>query len=161
MYDILFSSQHSMSQNKNKIEFEVENIFTFGNPLGVFLALNGIRPINTGNREHILPKKIFKNYYNIFHPSDPIAYRLEPLILKEYSAKPAVMIQKHDAPLKYSYDNINGNRTENDNVKLEEAIDFQVQNSTFKFMDHLRSHWGYWNSCDVAYFIINQIYLKE
>lgn len=171
VYDILLSS-HSLSQAnnniseiKNKIEFKVENIFTFGSPLGVFLALRGIRPANTGSREHILPKEVFKNYFNIFHPSDPIAYRLEPLILKEYSNKPSVIIHREDAGLKKPYSELNRNRSRKrleskgeltEEVQLEEAIDFQVQNSMFRFMDHIRSHWGYWNSSDVAYFIMSQ-----
>uniref|UniRef100_A0A8C9T1M4 DDHD domain containing 1 n=1 Tax=Scleropages formosus TaxID=113540 RepID=A0A8C9T1M4_SCLFO len=63
----------------------VENFFCMGSPLAVFLALRGIRPGNTGYQDHILPKSICQRLFNIFHPTDPVAYRLEPLILKHYS----------------------------------------------------------------------------
>uniref|UniRef100_A0A8C9WRE3 DDHD domain containing 1 n=1 Tax=Scleropages formosus TaxID=113540 RepID=A0A8C9WRE3_SCLFO len=67
------------------LKFKVENFFCMGSPLAVFLALRGIRPGNTGYQDHILPKSICQRLFNIFHPTDPVAYRLEPLILKHYS----------------------------------------------------------------------------
>ncbi|XP_069064649.1 phospholipase DDHD1 isoform X2 [Pleurodeles waltl] len=66
------------------LKFKVENFFCMGSPLAVFLALRGIRPGNHGNKEHILPKSICNRLFNIFHPTDPVAYRLEPLLLKHY-----------------------------------------------------------------------------
>ncbi|KAM9015841.1 phospholipase DDHD1 isoform 2-T2 [Ara ararauna] len=67
------------------LKFKVENFFCMGSPLAVFLALRGIRPGNTGSQDHILPRTICNRLLNIFHPTDPVAYRLEPLILKHYS----------------------------------------------------------------------------
>uniref|UniRef100_A0A8C8EGV2 DDHD domain-containing protein n=1 Tax=Oncorhynchus tshawytscha TaxID=74940 RepID=A0A8C8EGV2_ONCTS len=59
--------------------------FCMGSPLVVFLALRGIRPGNSGEQDHILPRCICQRLFNVFHPTDPVAYRLEPLILKHYS----------------------------------------------------------------------------
>ncbi len=67
------------------LPFQTENLFLLGSPLGVFLAMRGVRPAGTGNQEHILPKHLCKNLFNIFHPSDPIAYRIEPLIIVSWS----------------------------------------------------------------------------
>ncbi|KAL7873035.1 hypothetical protein AOLI_G00121060 [Acnodon oligacanthus] len=67
------------------LKFKVENYFCMGSPLAVFLALRGIRPGNTGYQDHIMPKSICQRLFNIFHPTDPVAYRLEPLVLKHYS----------------------------------------------------------------------------
>ncbi|XP_073683347.1 phospholipase DDHD1 isoform X2 [Garra rufa] len=67
------------------LKFKVENFFCMGSPLAVFLALRGIRPGNTGDQDHIVPKSICRRLFNIFHPTDPVAYRLEPLVLKHYS----------------------------------------------------------------------------
>ncbi|XP_053553571.1 phospholipase DDHD1 isoform X2 [Bombina bombina] len=67
------------------LKFKVENFFCMGSPLAVFLALRGIRPENSGSQDHILPKDICNRLFNMFHPTDPVAYRLEPLILKHYS----------------------------------------------------------------------------
>jgi hypothetical protein len=54
------------------IEFQVENFFGVGSPLGLYKFISGEslvkNPINASA------------YYNIFHPSDPIAYRVEPLL---------------------------------------------------------------------------------
>ncbi|XP_052475558.1 phospholipase DDHD1 isoform X3 [Carassius gibelio] len=67
------------------LKFKVENFFCMGSPLAVFLALRGIRPGDTGDQDHIMPKSICRRLFNIFHPTDPVAYRLEPLVLKHYS----------------------------------------------------------------------------
>ncbi|XP_041710851.1 phospholipase DDHD1 isoform X2 [Coregonus clupeaformis] len=67
------------------LKFKVENFFCMGSPLAVFLALRGIRPGNSGEQDHILPRSICQRLFNVFHPTDPVAYRLEPLILKHYS----------------------------------------------------------------------------
>uniref|UniRef100_A0A8C6A321 Phospholipase DDHD1-like n=1 Tax=Marmota marmota marmota TaxID=9994 RepID=A0A8C6A321_MARMA len=67
------------------LKFKVENFFCLGSPLAVFLALRGVRPGNTGSQDHILPREICNRLLNIFHPTDPVAYRLEPLTLKHYS----------------------------------------------------------------------------
>ncbi|XP_053331100.1 phospholipase DDHD1 isoform X2 [Spea bombifrons] len=71
--------------NTPALKFKVENFFCVGSPLAVFLALRGIRPGNSGSQDHILPKTICNRLFNIFHPADPVAYRLEPLILKHYN----------------------------------------------------------------------------
>ncbi|XP_053365156.1 phospholipase DDHD1 isoform X1 [Clarias gariepinus] len=68
-----------------ELRFKVENYFCMGSPLAVFLALRGIRPGNTGYQDHIMPKSICQRLFNIFHPTDPVAYRLEPLVLKHYN----------------------------------------------------------------------------
>ncbi|XP_068110767.1 phospholipase DDHD1 isoform X3 [Hyperolius riggenbachi] len=74
------------------LKFKVENFFCMGSPLAVFLALRGIRPGNSGTQEHILPREICNRLFNIFHPADPVAYRLEPLILKHYNNVSPVQI---------------------------------------------------------------------
>ncbi|KAI5618895.1 phospholipase DDHD1 isoform X1 [Silurus asotus] len=68
-----------------ELKFKVENYFCMGSPLAVFLALRGIRPGNSGYQDHIMPKSICQRFFNIFHPTDPVAYRLEPLVLKHYN----------------------------------------------------------------------------
>ncbi|GAA6213383.1 phospholipase DDHD1-like [Lates japonicus] len=67
------------------LKFKVENFFCMGSPLAVFLALRGIRPGTSCHQDHILPTSICSRLFNVFHPTDPVAYRLEPLILKHYS----------------------------------------------------------------------------
>uniref|UniRef100_A0A3B5A474 Phospholipase DDHD1-like n=1 Tax=Stegastes partitus TaxID=144197 RepID=A0A3B5A474_9TELE len=88
------------------LKFKVENFFCMGSPLAVFLALRGIRPGNNGMQDHILPTSICKRLFNIFHPTDPVAYRLEPLILKHYSNIAPVQIHWYNTTTPTPYDQI-------------------------------------------------------
>uniref|UniRef100_A0A8C2DNE2 DDHD domain containing 1b n=1 Tax=Cyprinus carpio TaxID=7962 RepID=A0A8C2DNE2_CYPCA len=80
--DTLRHLQTSSSRPFPALKFKVENFFCMGSPLAVFLALRGVRPGTNGTQDHFLPKSICQRLFNIFHPTDPVAYRLEPLILK-------------------------------------------------------------------------------
>ncbi|XP_029281471.1 phospholipase DDHD1b [Cottoperca gobio] len=88
------------------LKFKVENFFCMGSPLAVFLALRGIRPGNHVVQDHILPTSICKRLFNIFHPTDPVAYRLEPLILKHYSNIAPVQIHWYNTTSPTLYDQI-------------------------------------------------------
>uniref|UniRef100_A0A7N6FHY6 DDHD domain-containing protein n=1 Tax=Anabas testudineus TaxID=64144 RepID=A0A7N6FHY6_ANATE len=88
------------------LKFKVENFFCMGSPLAVFLALRGIRPGNNGVQDHILPTSICKRLFNIFHPTDPVAYRLEPLILKHYNNIVPVQIHCNHTNVPTPYDQI-------------------------------------------------------
>ncbi|XP_070705695.1 phospholipase DDHD1b [Pempheris klunzingeri] len=88
------------------LKFQVENFFCMGSPLAVFLALRGIRPGNNVVQDHILPTSICKRLFNIFHPTDPVAYRLEPLILKHYSNIAPVQIHWYNTVSPTPYDQI-------------------------------------------------------
>ncbi|XP_028253441.1 phospholipase DDHD1b isoform X2 [Parambassis ranga] len=88
------------------LKFKVENFFCMGSPLAVFLALRGIRPGNNVVQDHILPTSICKRLFNLFHPTDPVAYRLEPLILKHYSNIAPVQIHWYNTSSPTPYDQI-------------------------------------------------------
>ncbi|CAL5414291.1 unnamed protein product [Camellia sinensis] len=107
-----------------KLEFEVDTFFAAGSPLGVFLALRNIR-IGIGalflsvhmcstladklcpcqsmckGKEYWEEENISeempacRQMFNIFHPFDPVAYRIEPLICKEYISKRPVIVPYH------------------------------------------------------------------
>nr|XP_046269848.1 phospholipase DDHD1 isoform X2 [Scatophagus argus] len=88
------------------LKFKVENFFCMGSPLAVFLALRGIRPGTSCHQDHILPTTICNRLFNVFHPTDPVAYRLEPLILKHYSNISPVQIHWCSATNPTPYDEI-------------------------------------------------------
>ncbi|KAK2826405.1 hypothetical protein Q5P01_020619 [Channa striata] len=88
------------------LKFKVENFFCMGSPLAVFLALRGIRPGTSCHQDHILPTSICSRLFNVFHPTDPVAYRLEPLILKHYSNITPVQIHWCSAINPTHYDEI-------------------------------------------------------
>ncbi|PKA55077.1 hypothetical protein AXF42_Ash003714 [Apostasia shenzhenica] len=84
-----------------KLDFKVDTFFAVGSPLGVFLALRNIR-IGVGKgQEYWQDDNISeemptcRQMFNIFHPFDPVAYRVEPLICKEYISNRPVIIPYH------------------------------------------------------------------
>ncbi|XP_037551238.1 phospholipase DDHD1 [Nematolebias whitei] len=88
------------------LKFKVENFFCMGSPLAVFLALRGIRPCASCHQDHILPTSICSRLFNVFHPTDPVAYRLEPLILRHYNNVAPVQIHWCSATNPTHYDEI-------------------------------------------------------
>nr|XP_022308567.1 phospholipase DDHD1-like [Crassostrea virginica] len=96
-------------QEKHKLKcgptlsFTIENMFCLGSPLAVFLALRGYRPQGKGTLDHIMPPSLCKRLFNIYHPYDPVAYRLEPLILKHYSTIMPLPIHRFDNKQKEPY----------------------------------------------------------
>ncbi|KAJ7961435.1 Phospholipase SGR2 [Quillaja saponaria] len=84
-----------------KLEFTVDTFFAVGSPLGVFLALRNIR-IGIGKGKDYWEEENIREempacrkIFNIFHPFDPVAYRIEPLVGKEYIDKRPVLIPYH------------------------------------------------------------------
>ncbi|CAI0556497.1 unnamed protein product [Linum tenue] len=84
-----------------KLEFTVDTFFAVGSPLGVFLALRNIR-IGVGKgQEYWMEENITeeipacRQMFNIFHPFDPVAYRIEPLVCKEYINRRPVIVPYH------------------------------------------------------------------
>ncbi|KAL1463481.1 hypothetical protein WDU94_015229 [Cyamophila willieti] len=102
----LSSHQHdanckgSTIEPKSRLDFHLENLFCMGSPLAVFLALRVPRG-HHGN--HLFPPSLCSRLYNMFHPSDPIAYRLEPLVVKTYKNIAPVLIHSYSASSKSLY----------------------------------------------------------
>ncbi|KAK4472836.1 hypothetical protein MN116_004051 [Schistosoma mekongi] len=102
------SSPNSSLFQQNPLLFanNLENLFCLGSPLGVYLVLRGIRPGPFQTQDPILPRKVCPRIFNIYHPADPVAYRLEPLILKYYSTIQPSIIHRVDAVSKPCYDSL-------------------------------------------------------
>ncbi|KAI3461756.1 hypothetical protein Pfo_018419 [Paulownia fortunei] len=84
-----------------KLEFKVDTFFAVGSPLGVFLSLRNVR-IGIGKGKDYWEEENIneempacRQMFNIFHPFDPVAYRIEPLICKEFIHKRPVIIPYH------------------------------------------------------------------
>ncbi|XP_028625242.1 SEC23-interacting protein isoform X4 [Grammomys surdaster] len=73
----------------NSLDFEPEIFFALGSPIGMFLTIRGVDRIDENYR---LPT--CKGFFNIYHPLDPVAYRLEPMIAPDLDLK-AVLIPHH------------------------------------------------------------------
>ncbi|KAG5360582.1 putative phospholipase [Yarrowia sp. B02] len=84
------------NKHTDELNFPVQNYFMMGSPLGLFKILEGssIRHFDEENKNNLIAEETkfqpsanylspnVKFLYNIFHPSDPISYRIEPLIDK-------------------------------------------------------------------------------
>jgi hypothetical protein len=110
----LQSSKHRRHTDEGlKLDFEVEDFYALGSPIGLFQMLKG-RTIAARPSATFIPPKtpasplddpflataaetdhafnittsspLCKQVFNIFHPTDPISYRIEPLISPAMSA---------------------------------------------------------------------------
>ncbi|XP_068418593.1 membrane-associated phosphatidylinositol transfer protein 2 isoform X2 [Eschrichtius robustus] len=75
-----------------KFDFEIADLFLFGCPLGLVLAL----------RKTVIPsldvfqlRPACQQVYNLFHPADPSASRLEPLLERRFHALPPLSIPRY------------------------------------------------------------------
>uniref|UniRef100_A0A8C5I4B0 SEC23-interacting protein n=1 Tax=Gouania willdenowi TaxID=441366 RepID=A0A8C5I4B0_GOUWI len=71
------------------LDFEPVNFFALGSPIGMFLTVRGLEKID---ENYQLPT--CKGFFNIYHPLDPVAYRIEPMIMPDLDLKP-VLIPHH------------------------------------------------------------------
>lgn len=95
------SEQGTPSSNKSRLLFQIDNMFCLGSPLSVFLALRWRNP-----ESNILPPSLCRRFYNVFHPSDPVAYRMEPLIVREYCRIAPIQIQAYNVGIHPNYDSL-------------------------------------------------------
>nr|XP_057926096.1 membrane-associated phosphatidylinositol transfer protein 2-like isoform X5 [Doryrhamphus excisus] len=77
---------------QGKFEFEVSDFFLFGSPLGLVLAL----------RKTVIPmldvaqlRPACQQVYNLFHPADPSASRLEPLLERKFHLLPPFNVPRY------------------------------------------------------------------
>ncbi|XP_022095658.1 phospholipase DDHD1-like [Acanthaster planci] len=101
---LLATNQVAVSIKSPKLDFQIDSFFCVGSPLAVFLIMRGFRAQGNGSVSHIIPKSICKRIFNIYHPADPVAYRLEPLMLKHYSTISPLPIHRADSPKQTPYD---------------------------------------------------------
>lgn len=73
-----------------RFEFEVGEFFMFGSPLSIVLAARRLTDNRIGNQ-----KPNCQQVYNLFHPTDPIASRIEPLLSARFSMLPPVNIPRY------------------------------------------------------------------
>lgn len=76
--------------NYPQLTFEPKNFFALGSPIGMFVTIRGIDKLGMDFR---LPT--CEGFYNIFHPYDPVAYRLEALVNPSLATVPPVLIPHH------------------------------------------------------------------
>ncbi|ELU13719.1 hypothetical protein CAPTEDRAFT_169179 [Capitella teleta] len=72
-----------------QLDFTPINFFALGSPIAMFLTVRGVESLGEDFKFQTC-----KGFFNIFHPFDPVAYRLEPVITANCPPKP-VLIPHH------------------------------------------------------------------
>uniref|UniRef100_A0A673KJE3 Membrane-associated phosphatidylinositol transfer protein 2-like n=1 Tax=Sinocyclocheilus rhinocerous TaxID=307959 RepID=A0A673KJE3_9TELE len=75
-----------------KFDFEASDFFLFGSPLGLVLALRKT-VVPSLDMAHLRPA--CQQVYNLFHPADPSASRLEPLLEKRFHLMPPFSVPRY------------------------------------------------------------------
>ncbi len=174
----LFSELFHDSPYTYALKFRVENLFMVGSPIGFFLLLRNIKS------ESFLGLELnVKALYNVFHPYDPIACRIEPLIDPSVSdVKPVVIaynkggmtgltlkISSGFGKIGEAFQNFTQKNKSNEEMPLANKtlydlnpsgrIDFVLQEIIFEnsYLSTLSAHTSYWTDVDFASFIIQKI----
>lgn len=85
--------RRSSSQSDSRLprfEFETGDFFMFGSPLAIVLAARRLTNSIIANQ-----KPNCQQVYNLFHPTDPIASRIEPLLSARFSMLAPVNIPRY------------------------------------------------------------------
>ncbi|XP_028851439.1 membrane-associated phosphatidylinositol transfer protein 2-like isoform X2 [Denticeps clupeoides] len=75
-----------------KFDFDVSDFFLFGSPLGLVLALRKTAVPALDVAQH---RPACQQVYNLFHPADPSASRLEPLLEKKFHLLPPISVPRY------------------------------------------------------------------
>ena len=169
--DVL-SCQNQLQEHSIKLGI----IFTLGSPASLFGLLK---------EEAAIQPCADVALYNIYHPTDPIAYRMEPLVLRERPEllEPAVPIPSSSSLLANMVKKVTSKVSERFlGVKTSQAactnpspsvmtnplyrynprgrVDYCLQQGFFEtdYIASLRAHFCYWHDRDVASFVLNEVY---
>ncbi|KAL7077130.1 hypothetical protein ACQ4LE_004052 [Meloidogyne hapla] len=86
MLDLGDLMEQILLRQDEPLKFKVKYLFCLGSPLAVFTIMRGV------DYRSIVPNTAkIERMFNIFHPYDPVAYRLEPMFHENY---------KHIRPIK-------------------------------------------------------------
>lgn len=79
------------------LSFRVDNLFCFGSPVGLFLRVRGQQL----DASFSLPT--CRRVFNIYHPYDPVAYRIEPILNPQRAHSKAAIIRTFEGKLRFQY----------------------------------------------------------
>ncbi|XP_075457349.1 triacylglycerol hydrolase DDHD2 isoform X2 [Ascaphus truei] len=85
-YEYLDVGIGQVSVTYPQLHFHPVIFFAWGSPIGMFLTVRGLKRID--------PKYQFptcKHFFNIYHPFDPVAYRIEPMVLSDHEFEPMLI----------------------------------------------------------------------
>uniref|UniRef100_A0A1A8FPC6 DDHD domain-containing protein n=1 Tax=Nothobranchius korthausae TaxID=1143690 RepID=A0A1A8FPC6_9TELE len=143
-----------------KFDFEVSDFFLFGSPLGLVLAL----------RKTVIPmldvaqlRPACQQVYNLFHPPDPSASRLEPLLERKFHLFPPFSVPRYQRfPLGDGNSALLVAARWWGTKRLDFALYCPDALTAFPTvaLPHL-FHASYWESTDVVSFLLRQVMRHE
>ncbi|XP_065548509.1 membrane-associated phosphatidylinositol transfer protein 2 isoform X9 [Lathamus discolor] len=146
--------------NIGKFEFDITDFFLFGSPLGLVLAL----------RKTVIPaldifqlRPACQQVYNLFHPADPSASRLEPLLEKKFYLLPPFNIPRYQRfPLGDGNSAVLVAARWWGTKRIDYALYCPDALTAFPTvaLPHL-FHASYWESTDVVSFLLRQVMRHE
>jgi hypothetical protein len=170
-----FENYKPMIYSKNNLicplKFDVDHFFLLGSPLSLFLTVEH-------GETYLQEMETVKDFHNIIHPMDPVAYRIEHLIFGYPETKNSFTLPhwENDGIRNEALQKIlttfftNGggnNKSETEYLNHDKKIDrkrydFMVQESfsekAVTLIGFLFSHQAYWNNPDVFYFMVKMIH---
>ena len=157
-----------LSEDKSRLDFDIWKLFFWGSPLSAYLSVKD-NAYQTG--KFVLPNH--HDVFNIYHPHDPVAFRIEPLFyhLDSEIADPELVPdyendgEKSKQKLKNGWFSLSSasESLSNGNMPLvpKRRLDFVLQESLAESLSHhysmLTAHHSYWGSRDVALFMLRRL----
>ncbi|XP_062307783.1 membrane-associated phosphatidylinositol transfer protein 2-like isoform X6 [Osmerus eperlanus] len=139
-----------------KFDFEVADFFLFGSPLGLVLAL---RKTVVPSLDVALLRPACQQVYNLFHPADPSASRLEPLLEKKFHLLPPFSVPRYQRfPLGDGHSALLVAARWWGTKRMDFALYCPDALTAFPTvaLPHL-FHASYWESTDVVSFLLRQV----
>lgn len=112
-----------LSVSYPKINFHPSCFFALGSPIAMFLVVRGNETLGEDFKLPTCPA-----FFNIFHPFDPVAYRMENLIDPNFTACP-VLIPHHKGRKRM-------------HLELKESLSRMGSDLKQRFLDSLRYTWN-------------------
>lgn len=107
-----------------QLQFKPENFFALGSPIGVFVTVRGIDKLGEDFQLPTCPA-----FFNIFHPYDLVAYRIETLIRSDMEKIPPVLIPHHKGRKRM-------------HLELKETVARMGADIKQKVLDSVRNTWN-------------------
>ncbi|XP_060063266.1 phospholipase DDHD2-like [Ylistrum balloti] len=107
-----------------QLQFKPSAFIAMGSPIGIFLSARGLDKVGEDFRLPTCPR-----LFNVFHPFDPVAYRLEPLVTQSAINIKPVLIPHHKGRKRL-------------HLELKESLTRVGADIKQKIVDSLKSTWN-------------------
>nr|QLL26895.1 TAG lipase [Locusta migratoria] len=106
------------------LQFSPTAFFALGSPIGMFVTVRGIDALGEDFHFPTCPA-----FFNIFHPFDPVAYRIETLINPEFENQKPVLVPHHKGRKRM-------------HLELKETVSRMGADLKQMLLDSVRSTWN-------------------